>query len=128
MREIKFRRPYVRPNGVFSHFSYWGRNLGNTAFATPGSCNFADAKEDEQFTDYRDDFDTEVYEHDIIQTPYGIGKVVFLHSCFMIQWIDDPEANMELLSRTSKNKTRDSLKIIGNIHQHPELITNAIKG
>lgn len=75
-----------------------------------------------QYTDYFDDNDLEVCEGDVIEVEYGKGRVVYACSAFMISWIDDPEANMELLSRTSKNRTRNSLKIIGNIHEPPHLI------
>lgn len=76
-----------------------------------------------QYADFFDDNDSEVCEGDIVEVEYGKGKVVFKASCFMIEWIDDPEANMELLSMTPRHRARETLKIIGNIHDN-QLIIN----
>lgn len=76
-----------------------------------------------QYADFFDDNDNEVCEGDIVQVEYGKGKVVFKASCFMIEWIDDPEANMELLSMTPRHRARETLKIIGNMHDN-QLIIN----
>lgn len=76
-----------------------------------------------QYADFYDDKGNEVCEGDIVQVEYGKGKVVFKASCFMIEWIDDPEANMELLSMTPRHRARETLKIIGNIHDN-QLIIN----
>lgn len=77
-----------------------------------------------QFTGLTDKNGKEIYEGDVVSVEYGRGKVIFHAGCFMIEWIDDPEANMELLSmRNAKfGHAREDLELLGNIYENPELL------
>lgn len=63
-----------------------------------------------------------VYEGDLINAGYGVGKIIFRSGCFFIEWIDDPEANIEPLGWFKNNKPRTGYIIIGNIHENPEFL------
>jgi uncharacterized phage protein (TIGR01671 family) len=76
-----------------------------------------------QFTGQTDKNGMQIYEGDIVMVEYGRGQVVFSAGCFMIQWIDDPEANMEELGYYRKTgHSREDVDVIGNIHDNPELL------
>lgn len=80
-----------------------------------------------QFTGLKDNKEKEIYEHDIVSVGYGYGKVIYHAGSFMIEWIDDKEANMELLAEICIGKNifrkREDLIVIGNIYENPELLT-----
>lgn len=78
-----------------------------------------------QFTGLIDKNEKRIFEGDIVQCGYGIGKVVFQAGCFMIQWLDDKEAYLEFVfSRKGMHSRRhdEVLEIIGNVFQSPELL------
>jgi uncharacterized phage protein (TIGR01671 family) len=77
-----------------------------------------------QWTGLRDINNVPIHEGDIVHIEYGAGKVVFVAGCFMIEWLDDKEANMELLSmRDYKGgRLREDLVVTGNIYQHQHLL------
>jgi len=80
-----------------------------------------------EFTGLTDKKGVEIFEGDIVKVEYGIGRVVFNAGCFMIAWIDDPEANMELLGILIKpisGRPRKELEILGNIFEHKNLLEN----
>jgi uncharacterized phage protein (TIGR01671 family) len=123
MREIKFRGK--RKNGsdifigdlvrtcngaihVFPHEKDLGYNSPDYYEVDPETIG--------QATGITDTTNTEIFELDIVTVEYGIGKVIFHNGCFMIEWIDDPEANMELLGfeNYKQGRPRKDLKIIGN--------------
>lgn len=79
-----------------------------------------------QYTGLKDKKLLEIYESDIVQCGYGKGVVIFHAGCFMVEWIDDKEANMEFLFSRNGRSTRrqdDEFEIIGNIYEHPHLLT-----
>ncbi len=85
-----------------------------------------------QFTGLKDIDNIDCYENDIIKAVwgedindeiFGIGKVIFNCGCFMIEWIDDKEANMELLGMIYKTGRPRVFKILGNGFENPELLT-----
>lgn len=78
-----------------------------------------------QFTGLHDKNGKDIYEGHVVQCSYGKGSVEFYHGCFMVEWIDDKEANMELLTMRNDGRFRcenDQFEIIGNIYENPELL------
>lgn len=75
-----------------------------------------------RFTDVQDRHGNLVFEGDVVQVPYGRGQVVFSAGCFMIQWIDDPEADMELLGMDKRGRSRSNLEVLGNAYECPKLL------
>lgn len=64
----------------------------------------------------------ELYEDSLVKVAYGVGRVVFHAGCFMLEWVDDPEANMELLSMDFKTgRPRPDIEYIGNMQLNYEL-------
>lgn len=81
-----------------------------------------------QFTGLKDKNEKEVYEGDIVDAGYGRAKVVFNSGCFMLEWIYDTEASMEILG-IDRNMRRNRLliEVIGNIYETPELLNIELK-
>ena len=77
-----------------------------------------------QYAEWKDINGIEIFEGDIVHVYYGVGKVIFSAGCFMIEWIDDKEANMELLSMQhyKTGHIREDLVVTGNIFPNPELL------
>lgn len=87
--------------------------------------------EPELFTGLKDIAHINCFQNDIVKAVwsenindeiFGIGKVIFNAGCFMIEWLDDREANMELLGLIYKTGRPRVFKIIGNVSQNPELL------
>ena len=96
-------------------------NRGGVAHWKENSVNET-SKEIMLFSGLQDMDNQDIYEGDIIKIEYGIGEVLFKAGCFMISWLDDKEANMELLGMYHKShqfgKPREDVKIISNIYEN----------
>lgn len=73
-----------------------------------------------QYTGVGDKNKDKIFEHDIVSVEYGKGTVVFHGGSFWIEWIDDPQANMEPLAYLPKTgRYRFDLQILGNKFDNP---------
>ena len=119
MRQLKFRawdkisKKMIQPHG--GDFIGWHSML-----------NWEECLDVMQFTGLQDKNGRDIYEGDIVKCGYGIAKVVYHLGCWMVQWLDDVEANMELLglNKTFRRGREDSeaFEIIGNIYENTELL------
>jgi len=136
MRTLKFRRAYFDyKDDSFAGFSLWGSDYDEngipTGFIAPSSWSYAKGKVDQQFTGLKDKNGNPIYEGDVVIISYGKAIVKYIDECgaFMLQWIDDKEANMELVAFSnngyklgrSRAWEKDIPEVIGNIYSNPEL-------
>lgn len=121
MREIKFRQ------WMNGHFHYWGIGISTDgvkcSFVGPcsGGTIRADRTPQEQFTGLTDRNGAEIYEGDIVGDHVGIGAVKYSgkHGAFRVCYWD---GLAKWFYDYCLNGERESVEIIGNIHQNPELL------
>ena len=105
-----------------------GLDVKDSASITPFNTKYSDTTPLMRFTGVLDKDQNEIWEDDIVGVEYGFGRVVFKSGCFMIEWIDDPEANLELLGERCLGKNifrrREDLIVVGNVHQNTGLISS----
>lgn len=122
MREIKFRIPvYSRSTGAFLRFYFVTLKQGTASFTRPAVIpNDEIHKDEEQFTGLHDKNGKEIYEGDII----GHKDSDFLR---VVKWSNLlPAFTMERAGfRESVWYTEKYAKVVGNIHENPELLNNA---
>ena len=119
MAPIKFRQPIFDATHRFVKWHYWGVIGGQ--FINPAGYVYwphPDTNTSNQFTSIKDKRGKEIWEGDIVIVSYGTGEVIFEQGAFLIKWIDDKEANMELLGFECK----EPVEVIGNIYENPELL------
>ena len=123
MRELKFRQPIYDRKGKFYHFEYWGRlgpqdEYDEKCFKGPASASTMVSKPDEQFTGLHDKNGKEIYEGDIIT----LGEK---NKACLVVWDNERGAFCAIINNTAIRMHVDfwkSGKIIGNIHENPELL------
>ncbi len=70
-------------------------------------CKIAAKKyEERKFTGLYDKKGVGICEGDWVECDYGVGKVIFHSGCYMVEWLSDPEANMEFLFSRDGKHTR----------------------
>lgn len=126
MSEIKFRQ---RVNG---EFYYWGIGIANRQgdkipFVGPMSGNGirVDSTPQEQYTGLKDANGVEIYEGDIVESEvFFPSKVLFNKSeaCFAFGDWSVCDYFDYYVGESPEDDTRYSVKVIGNIHDNPELL------
>ena len=74
------------------------------------------------YTGVKDANDIKTYQHDVVRTEDGIGKVVFQAGCFMISPIEGEAVATELLSMERSLWKKRKYERIGNLIERPDLL------
>ena len=111
MRELVFRRPFFRieDNG-FEGFGYWG--IFDDEFRSPPSWSHCTHGEDQQLIGLTDREGREIYEGDIVKYIDNNGRddttaITSIIELYFNDW-------MEIVLK--------QCKVIGNVHQNPDLL------
>ena len=82
-----------------------------------------------QFTGLLDKNGTEIYEGDIIEMPAsGIGEIVWDRKKMGFFWTEKPFKEHEFMSGIQEFDGIEGIEVIGNIHQHPDLLRDRPSG
>jgi len=79
-----------------------------------------------QFTGLTDKNGKEIYEGDILRDTKGFGVVYYYQPQFIVQSLPDEDSNdgvFQLGKGVVNLTTLEETEIIGNIHEHPHLLT-----
>ena len=114
MRQIKFREPIFNNDGSFDKFHYWGF-VDEGSFTGISDLDIAKEKSQE-YTGLKDKNNKEIYEGDVYVN--HIGNTNYIN---FVEFKAD--VGYELGEMDIKGKI-NSVRIIGNIYENPELIKN----
>jgi uncharacterized phage protein (TIGR01671 family) len=123
MREIKFRAWGPNSNYMWS----WGELVANDTSVRWLQPHFGE-KILMQFTGLKDKDGKDIYDGDIVTISYGIPPIT---ENLQIVWINDEvhygwffkNLRNNGVSAPAHSTYQDSITIIGNIHENPELLT-----
>ena len=127
MREILFRGQRVdNEEWVYGRSTWWFKGSPNgvilqDAIRSNDGCHYKIFCETVgQFTGLCDRNGDKIYEGDIVETPEEICKVEWLDyfGCFKFRTADDDFFDMTDFIASNCN----SVKVIGNVHDNPELL------
>ena len=118
-REIKFRQ-FIK--GRMEQFGFIEK-FGGIVFISPQNPN-SDEYPVMQFTGLRDRYGVEIYEGDIVSDHVGTGAVEYStkKAAFKVNYMD---GFAKWFIDYTLYGERDSIRVIGNIHQNPELLGGA---
>jgi hypothetical protein len=126
MKKIKFRAKAVGNVGSWVYgYYHFDKEIGKHYICTLEKLLRVEVEAESvgQLTGLTDTNGKECYNGDIVKTDYGTALVIFHCGAFMLQWIDDKEANMELLGMNYNTGRERYFEIIGNTTNTPELLT-----
>lgn len=119
MRELKFRVWSEEDKEYRTDLNVFRLHDGKIICTSPAYSLEGDRFDAEQYTGLKDRHGKEIYEGDIVvNTYYDDGEM------YKVLWVDDSVAfGMESLDDMELYKLPlESLEVIGNIHENPELL------
>jgi len=124
-RELKFRSAHYNHDGTFSGFTYWGMidlmgRKSEDSFAGPTMRSGTTRKKEDQYIGTKDANKKEIYEGDIIKCGDQHCVVVFGKKRLGFGYHFNYKTNWNTVDKFYSINGKD--KVIGNIHENPELI------
>ncbi len=105
----KFGTFYVNPGSKGD-----GLDEKDSASLTPFNTKFHKHTPIMQYSGLRDCKETDIYEGDVVKIPVGVAEVIFENGCFYTPFNG---------SRYRLGGWQKEAEIIGNIYEHPHLLT-----